>query len=260
MIHKLELKEYSKIEDLLRRRCGVAAFEWLKKLDSEKERIEIYVEDEDNPEGCMILHKGINIFITTDSETTLKEFLEVLDEDKEYGFRCPEWMASIIMGKFKPREKGYVGVILLTYYTDKNRFRKYSDPRYIPKPLDEDTGEEILKHSRWHFTLEFVRERIRIGCFWGIHDANELISWIGTLWESYEACEVGFAYTKEKHRGKGLIKIVTSVVTEKLLQKGKIPILHTVETNTSAIKAFETLGYHLGAREWAYFSAGSSKK
>ena len=254
MIHKLDSEHYSSVKNLLRRRCSVAALEWLNELDSEKEKIEIYTEDEDSLRGCMILHKGINVFITTDSEATLKEFLGVLDKDKQYAFRCPEWAAPIVMGKFKPREESYAGVILLTYYTDKNRFRRYTDPRYSAQPLSEDAAEEILARARRGFTLEFIRERIRKGYFYGVYDKSALVSWVGTLWESEEACEVGFAFTKEEYRGKGLMKIVASVVTEKVLEEGKIPILHTVETNITAVRAYEALGYRLGTREWAYFS------
>lgn len=255
MIRKLFLGEYPKLKNLLRRRCGVAALEWLHLLEVEKGKIEVYVEDRDSPKGCMILHKGVNAFITTDSEPTLREFLGVLNEDKEYAFRCSEWMAPVVMEKFKPKEASYTGVVLLTYYTTKNMFRKYTDPRYVAQPLFEDSAEEVLKHTRRHFTLEFIRKRIRKGYFYGIYDKNELISWVGTLWEGREACEIGFAYTKEEHRGKSLIKIVISVVTEKMLKEGKIPILHTVKTNVSAIKAFEALGYSLGAREWAYYAS-----
>ncbi len=150
-----------------------------------------------------ILHRGVNVFITTDSEAALRVFLTVLDEDKGYTFRCSEWMAPIIMEKFKPKEEDYRGIILLTYYTDKNMFRRYTDSRYSAQPLSEDAAEEILAHARRSFTLEFIRERIRKSHFYGIYETGELVSWVGTLWESNEACEIGFAYTEEEYREKG---------------------------------------------------------
>ena len=260
MIHKLAVEEYSEVEDLLRRRCGVSALEWLHSLHSEKENSEIYIEDRESPRGCMILHGGVNVFMTTDSETALREFSAVLDEERGYAFRCSEWMAPMIMEKFKPKEEDYTGVILLTYYTDKGMFAKYTDPRYSAQSLSEDAAEEILAYSRRSFTLDFIRERIRKGHFYSIYEKSERISWVGTLWESNEACEVGFAYTKERYRGRGLMKVVTSVVTEKLLEEGKIPILHTVETNIAAIRAYETLGYRLAARERAYYSFRNPKQ
>lgn len=260
MIYKIGSEDYPKFRELLRQRCGVSAFEWLDFFESEREKIEVYTEGRSRLQSCMILHKGVNIFITTNSEKTLREFLDVLGEDRGYAFRCPEWMAPIVMEKFKPKEEDYKGVVLLTYYTNEKLFKKYTDSKYVAQPLLEDVAEEILPRLKRRFTLEFIRERIRKDHFYGIYDQDKLISWVGTLWESKEACEIGFAYTKEEHRGKGLIKILTSVVTEKVFEEGKVPILHTVETNTAAVRACKALGYHLGAREWAYFSSGGSKK
>jgi RimJ/RimL family protein N-acetyltransferase len=255
MICRIGSEQYYRVKDLLRRRCSVAAQEWLHLLNRERGGVEVYIEN--SFKGCMILHKGVNVFIATDSETTLREFLAVLDEKKGYAFRCAEWMAPLVTERFKPGEEDYTGVILLTYYTDENIFRKYTDPRYSAQPISEDAVEDIQAHARRGFTQEFIRERIRQGYFYGIHEKNELVSWVGTLWESEEACEIGFAYTKEEHRGKGLIKIVASVVTEKVLVEGRVPVAHTVETNIPAMKALERLGYRLAAREWAYYSVGN---
>jgi len=254
MIRKVGLEKYPKVKDFLRRRCGVAALEWLHLLDIEKEQSQVFVEG--NFKGFMILHGGVNVFITTKGEAALREFLAVLDEERCYAFRCSEWMAPLVMERFKPKGD-YSGVILLTYYTDRNMFTKYIDPRYFAHLLSEDVAEEILAHTRRGFTLEFIRERIRKGIFYGIYDRGELVSWVGTLWESNEACEVGFAYTKEECRGKGLMKTVASLVTERVLKEGKVSIGHTVETNIPAIKALETLGYSLATREWAYYSSGT---
>ncbi|MDI6847099.1 MAG: GNAT family N-acetyltransferase [Candidatus Bathyarchaeia archaeon] len=203
--------------------------------------------------GFMVLHRDVNVFIKTSSEKVLGNFLNILNKEKEYAFRCPEWTSSLIMKTFKPQREGYVGVILLTYYTDTKMFKRYVNPNYAVKLLSDDSAREIMEHTRRPFTIEFIQDRIRRGYFYGIYDNQELISHIGTLWESNEACEIGFAYTKEKHRGRGLAKTLTSIVTDKTLKEGKIPLLHTVETNIPAIRACEALGYRIGAREWGYF-------
>lgn len=236
----------------MRRHAGIASLEWIRHIDEDRERVEIYVNKKPI-EGYMMLHRNVNVFIRTDSEAVLRGFLSLLSKDREYAFRCLEWMSDLVMKFFKPHKNGYTGVILLTYFTDKSMFKRYIDPNYVVKPLSEDSAEEILRYTRRPYTLEFVRNRIAKGCFYGIYDNQELVSHIGTLWETKEACEIGFVYTKEKHRGKGLAKILTSTVTDRILKEGKIPLLHTVETNTSAIKVYESLGYKLGAREWAYF-------
>jgi ribosomal protein S18 acetylase RimI-like enzyme len=226
--------------------------EWIRRIDEDKEGVEIYVNKKPL-KGYMMLHRKVNVFVRADSEAVLRSFLGLLNKDKDYAFRCSDWMSDLVMEVFKPHKKGYTGVILLTYFTDRNMFKEYTDPNYVVKPLSEDSAKEILKHSRRPFTLEFIRDRIAKGYFYGICDNQELISHIGTHWETNEACEIGFLYTKETYRGKGLAKILTSFITNRILKEGKIPILHTIETNTSAIKVFEALGYQLGVREWAYF-------
>jgi RimJ/RimL family protein N-acetyltransferase len=252
MVYKLSQREYSGFKDFMRQHSGIASLEWIRHIDEDRERVEIYV-DKKPLKGYMMVHRNVNVFIKTDSETVLGSFLGLLNKDKEYAFRCSEWMSNLVMKVFKPHKEGYTGVILLTYFTNKNTFKEYTDPNYVVKPLSEDSAREILGHTRRPFTLEFIQDRIAKGYFYGIYDNQELVSHIGTLWETNEACEIGFAYTNEKYRGRGLAKTLTSIVTHRILEEEKIPILHTVETNTSAIKVCEALGYQLGAREWAYF-------
>jgi len=252
MLYKLSLSEYFGFKEFMRQHCGIASLEWICHIDEDRERVEIYVNKKPL-KGYMMLHRNVNVFVKTDSETVLRSFLGLLNQDKEYAFRCSEWMSDLVMNVFKPHEKGYAGVILLTYFTNKNTLKEYIDPNYVVKPLSKDSAREILGHTRRPFTLEFIQDRITKGYFYGIYDNQELISYIGTLWETNEACEIGFLCTKEKYRGKGLAKTLTSIVTDRILKEGKIPILHTVETNTSAIKVYEALGYQLGAKEWAYF-------
>jgi len=252
MIYKLNLKEYPDFKEFMRQNCGIASLEWTHFIDEEMEKVEIYVSNKP-PRGFMLLHRDVNVFIRTDSEKMLGNFLKILNKEKDYAFRCPEWTSSLIMKTFKPQKEGYVGVILLTYYTDTKMFKRYVNPNYAVKPLSEDSAREIMEHTRRPFTIEFIQDRIRRGYFYGIYDNQELISHTGTLWESNEACEIGFAYTKEKHRGRGLAKTLTSIVTDKTLKEGKIPLLHTVKTNIPAIKACEALGYRIGARELGYF-------
>lgn len=252
MVYKLSLREYSGFKEFMRQHSGIASLEWIRHIDEDMERVEIYVNKKPL-KGYMMLHRNVNVFIKTESETLLRSFLGFLNKDKEYAFRCSEWMSDLVMKVLKPHKEGYAGVILLTYFINKNTFKEYIDPNYVVKPLSKNSAREILGHTRRPFTLEFILDRITKGYFYGIYDNQELISHIGTLWETNEACEIGFLYTKETYRGKGLAKILTSIVTDRILKEGRIPILHTVETNTSAIKVYEALGYQLGAREWAYF-------
>jgi len=252
VLRRLHPNEYAKIEDLMLRELGPASLEWLYYFETEKDRIIVYSSE--SLEDCMTILEGVNIVIVTDSQATLQDFLRKLDAQKSCAFRCPEWMAPTIMGRFPPKSADYRGVVLLTYSVNEKDFRSYVDDRYTVRILSEGDAEEVtVVYSKSHWSPEFIRERIRKGAFYGIYEANKLVSWLGTIWESKKAYEIGFAFTKEECRRKGLMKTLTSILTEKALSKGKIPLLHTVKENLPAIRVAQSLGYSLKAKEWAYF-------
>ena len=66
----------------------------------------IYIDKCENPKGCMIVHRGSNVFISTSSGPMLDEFLDVLDKRENYSFRCNPWMAPVIRARFKPVREG----------------------------------------------------------------------------------------------------------------------------------------------------------
>jgi len=244
-------EQYSKVKSLLFDLLGVASFESLHQFDVAAN--DILVCCTDNFKDCMVIFRKINVLIVTSSKTVLEGFLKKLGREKGYAFRCPEWMAPTVLKRFPPKEAEYKGVVLLTYATSRNDFKKHSNVQFNVRILCEDNANEVTSILGDNWSPESIRERIKKGLFYGVYEGNKPISWLGTIWESDKACEIGFAYTREGYRGKGLMKTLTSFITGRILEKGKIPILHTVETNTPAIKIAESLGYGVKAREWAYF-------
>jgi len=249
MINKLSLEDLPRTREILYQLCGIAGLEWHNYLCSDARDKGIYIDKCENPKGCMIVYRGSNVFIKTSSNSMLKEFIEVLDKREEHSFRCLPWIVPMIKAHFKPMKSGEEGVILLTYYVDRAMFKKHITLGYLPEKLSEDSAEEIKTHAREGPDTEFITRRIRANSFYGIFDGGRLISWVGTLWESDDACEVGLAYTQKEYRCKGLGKTLLSIVTGRVLDKGKTPILHTIGGNIPAIKACEAVGYRLGARE-----------
>jgi hypothetical protein len=55
----------------MRRHSGIASLEWIRYIDVDKERVEIYVNKKPL-QGYMMLHRKVNVFIRTDSETVLR--------------------------------------------------------------------------------------------------------------------------------------------------------------------------------------------
>jgi len=133
VLRRLHPNEYAKIEDLMLRKLGPASLEWLYYFETEKDRIIVYSSE--SLEDCMTILEGVNIVIVMDSQATLQDFLRKLDAQKNYAFRCPEWMAPTIMGRFPPNSADYRGVVLLTYSVNEKDFRSYVDDRYTVRIL-----------------------------------------------------------------------------------------------------------------------------
>jgi predicted GNAT family acetyltransferase len=251
MLQHLHPQQFPAIEESLSQLIGPASFEWLYHFETATNRIVAYSSQ--NLEDCMIIFDEVNVLLVTSSQTVLQDCLKKLNVQKSYAFRCPDWMASTILERFPPRNTEHGGVVLLTCTVDAKDFTEYSGSRHLIRILTDDDADEVIVHSGNHWSLEFIRERIGKGSFYGVHEKNELVSWLGTLWESKKACEIGFAFTTDEYRGKGMMKNLTSILTEEILSKGKIPLLHTVQDNSAAIRTSQSLGYSLKAREWAYF-------
>ena len=251
MLRQLHPQQFSRIEDSLSQLIGSASLEWLYHFETARDRIVAYSSQ--NLKDCMIIFNEINVLIVTSSRTVLQDSLRKLDMQKSYAFRCPEWVASTVLERFPPKNSEHGGVILLTYTAIEEDFRRYVDSRHLTRILTDDDAHEVIAHSGNHWSPEFIRERIRKGSFYGVYTTNKLVSWLGTMWESRKACEIGFAFTRTEYRGKGMMKTLTSILTEKILCKGKIPLLHTVQENQAAMRTAQSLGYKPKAREWAYF-------
>ena len=251
MLQQLHPQQFPEIEDSLFQLIGPASLEWLYHFETAINRIVAYSSQ--NLKDCMIIFDRVNVLLVTSSQTVLRDLLKKLDVQKSYTFRCPEWMASTVLERFPPKNTEHRGVVLLTCTVDEKDFTRYSGNRHLVRILTGDDADEVIAHSGNHWSSEFIRERIRKGSFYGVHEKNELVSWLGTLWESKKACEIGFAFTKDQYRGKGMMKTLTSILTEEILSKGKIPLLHTVQENSAAIRTSQSLGYSLKVSEWAYF-------
>lgn len=251
MLRQLHPQQFSRIEDSLSQLIGPASLEWLYHFETARDRIVAYSSQ--NLKDCMMIFDEINVLIATSSRTILQDFLKKLDMRKSYAFRCPEWMSATVLESFPPKNSEHRGVILLTYTASEEDFRRYVDNRHLTKILTDDDAHEVIAHSANHWSPEFIREMIRKGSFYGVYTTNKLVSWLGMMWESRKACEIGFAFTRIEYRGKGMMKTLTSVLTEKILCKRKIPLLHTVQENHAATGTAQSLGYDLKAREWAYF-------
>jgi ribosomal protein S18 acetylase RimI-like enzyme len=92
----------------------------------------------------------------------------------------------------------------------------------------------------------FVPSMLDAGVFYGREDADELVAVAGThlVVPSEDVAAIGNIYTRRDRRGRGLAESVTSSVVDELLRlKIGTIVLNVNQSNASAIRLYERLGF-----------------
>ena len=100
----------------------------------------------------------------------------------------------------------------------------------------------------------FSPPQVAEGVFFGLEsqslakiECDTLIAVAGThlVAPTMGVAAVGNVYTHPAHRGKGYGQLVTSAVTEELLNRDLLVVLNVDEGNTAAVRLYEKLGYRV---------------
>jgi GNAT superfamily N-acetyltransferase len=88
------------------------------------------------------------------------------------------------------------------------------------------------------------RERtIELGAFYGIFENDRLLAMAGERTHLPGFVEVSAVCTHPDARGCGYARKLIAVVMDEIHQRGKIPFLHSLADNYSAIRVYEGLGF-----------------
>jgi len=85
--------------------------------------------------------------------------------------------------------------------------------------------------------------QLESGFYFIIEDSEEIVACAGTHLETPNLAQLGNIYVHETHRRKGYGQILTSIVSEKILQSKKIVSLFVLQDNTPAITLYKSLGF-----------------
>lgn len=89
----------------------------------------------------------------------------------------------------------------------------------------------------------FKEKTALLGNYYGIFEEDQLIAVTGERMKMNDFVEISAVVTHPQHTGKGLAKQLVAHAVNIVFAENKIPYLHVVESNDSAIKLYEKLGF-----------------
>jgi predicted GNAT family acetyltransferase len=89
-----------------------------------------------------------------------------------------------------------------------------------------------------------LERTIELGPYLGIREEDgALVALAGTRMHLAGYTEISAVCTDDRHRGRGLAKIVVGRLVDDILGRGEVACLHAVSTNLPAIRLYESLGF-----------------
>ncbi|WP_075342071.1 GNAT family N-acetyltransferase [Tenacibaculum agarivorans] len=89
----------------------------------------------------------------------------------------------------------------------------------------------------------YRKKSFDVGDYYGIFNENKLVAVTGERIQGQNFIEVSGVVTHPDFTRRGYAKQLVAYTSDQILKKGKVPILHVLEINKSAIHLYEKLGY-----------------
>ena len=112
-------------------------------------------------------------------------------------------------------------------------------------PLGDADAAEMVALADLTRPGPFLARTHELGGYIGLRDQGRLVAMAGERLKVPGFTEVSAVCTHPDHRGKGYAAHLTLAVAARIAARGEMPFLHTLATNTPAIRLYEKLGFHL---------------
>ncbi len=89
----------------------------------------------------------------------------------------------------------------------------------------------------------FLSRTHRLGAFWGIKENGRLLAMAGERLRPEGFTEVSGVCTHPDARGRGLARKLSAWVARRIAARGETPFLHSLATNTNAVRLYQSLGF-----------------
>ena len=90
----------------------------------------------------------------------------------------------------------------------------------------------------------FFPRTVEIGRYVGIRQQGQLVAMGGERYHLTGYCELSGIYTHPDWQGRGYARLLTTILTNGIWDRGETPFLHVYPDNASAYHLYETMHYH----------------
>jgi len=94
----------------------------------------------------------------------------------------------------------------------------------------------------------FLPRTVEMGSYYGIRVDGRLVAMAGERLHPPGWTEISAVCTDNDFRGRGLGTTLIRAVAAGIRERGELPFLHAVQSNTNAIRLYESLGFVLRKR------------
>jgi predicted GNAT family acetyltransferase len=120
---------------------------------------------------------------------------------------------------------------------------KPARPEFEVVTLTEADAPEMLALARLTRPGPYTIATHRLSEFIGVKQDGKLVAMAGERMTMPGFSELSSVCTHPDHRGHGYGAVLSSLVTQRILDRGETAFLHAYEGNTAAIALYRTLGY-----------------
>jgi ribosomal protein S18 acetylase RimI-like enzyme len=113
------------------------------------------------------------------------------------------------------------------------------------RPLTQSNAPAMVELAKLTEPGPFALRTMELGAFFGIFHGERLVAMAGQRTRVPGFVEVSAVCTHPDARGRGYARILITAVNEEIRQAGRIPYLHSLAANTSAIAVYRSLGFTL---------------
>jgi ribosomal protein S18 acetylase RimI-like enzyme len=117
------------------------------------------------------------------------------------------------------------------------------DAAFQTRPLDASHAQQAVDLAVLTNPGPFGLRTIELGEYFGVFEADKLVAMAGERLHAGPYREVSGVCTHPGHQGRGLARRLSLKIVRLQMQRGQLPFLHVISSNTTAHALYEKLGF-----------------